>query len=194
MQIPAVIRRYTLGAYVDPHDPDIRHAAHVIHRLESPAPWNLDDTAAETTETLITRTATPLPVPAEVIAAPPESDPEPAPSAPIPSVLQDVVVLQPDSSGTLDLRTANPANPEINPFAVRDQPDGGRNELVVEIGGIIHGAVACALVNGRTLKPGDRLESLTLEFVESDSLVFRHADRLLRLPIGQPIRLLLPVS
>ncbi|MDD4932078.1 MAG: hypothetical protein PHO89_01240 [Methylacidiphilaceae bacterium] len=42
-----VVHSYFVGAFIDPSDPNVRHHAHVVDRLEQPSSWNLWPTTVE---------------------------------------------------------------------------------------------------------------------------------------------------
>lgn len=44
---PPVVHSYWIGTYVDPADPDVRHQAHVVDRLERASQWDLSATGRE---------------------------------------------------------------------------------------------------------------------------------------------------
>ena len=198
VRVPEVVKTYTLGAYVDPDDPTLRHEAHMVQRIISPAHWNLQPAPVAKAE-IPEAMSVPLPVvedrpptapavsvaPTPVVISPaipaPVPDPEPA--------------LAPSADGLIDL-TAAPAaaDAEVNPFAVRKLPPEAVREITLHLDGIVHGAAPCALVNGHPLQPGDPFESLELVRIESDAVLLRYRGQLLRLPAtGQPVRLRLPL-
>lgn len=178
--LPAVVGHYTLGAYVDPENELIRHDGHSIQRLEVPARWDLRPR-------WLAEPAVPAEEPKPEAVPVALAAPVPVRSAPAP-VVALVPALTPGADGVLDLVTP----PEVeagNPFAVRVPPPDAGHEISVQIGGIIHGTVPCALVNGRTVQAGETVGPLELVQVEPDTVLFRHAGRLLRLPVTlQPTR------
>jgi hypothetical protein len=78
----------------------------------------------------------------------------------------------------------------VNPFAVRSVRTDGTREISLLVGGLVQGSTPCVLINGNPVQPGDTLESLTLVRLELDAAVFRHDDKLIRLPVAsKPARL-----
>lgn len=127
--------------------------------------------------------AAPAPVP--VVAADPVAPP-PKPAEPEPALL-------PNADGVLDLAALRVGD-ESNPFAVRAVAPESVREITLQLDGIVHGPVSCAVVNGRTVQAGDRLESLDVVRVESGALLLRHGSELLRLPLTEkPVRVRLPL-
>lgn len=215
LRISEVVKTYTLGAYVDPEDPAVRHAAHVIHRIEGAATWNLAAVGGESAPALGRVPSPPAltqPEPVvtlEVVSAPAAAVPDPPTATPavtvadapppllppIPPVDPTPVIL-PNADGLIDLTAIDTANAadDLNPFAVRASSDSATRELVLLVSGVVGGAKPGALVNQRPVEVGERVESLTVERVETDAVVFRSGDRLLRLPVaasGVRIRLAL---
>lgn len=101
--------------------------------------------------------------------------------------------LAPNAEGVLDL-TALRAGDEANPFAVRAMPAESVREITLRVGGIVRGASPCALVNGRTVQAGDRIEALEVVRIEAAAVLLRHGTELLRLPLTEkPVRIRLPL-
>lgn len=207
-RIAGVIGRYTLGAYVDPENELIRHDAHSIQRIEVPARWDLRTGPMDTSpaakptayEPAISRVVAPV-TPPEVVApsAPslagamplaPAMASTPLPSAP-PKETEPIPAITPNADGVIDL-TALAADPDLeaNPFAVRSVRTDATREISLVLGGVLHGAVPCALINGSPVQPGETVDSLTLIRIEPDAALFRCDDRLIRLPVtAKPARL-----
>lgn len=101
--------------------------------------------------------------------------------------------LVPNAEGVLDL-TAVRAGDEANPFAVRTLPPESVREIALRVGGIVRGPSPCALINGRPVQAGDRVESLDVVRIEPAAVLLRHGAELLRLPLTEkPVRLRLPL-
>lgn len=99
----------------------------------------------------------------------------------------------PNADGILDLAALRTGD-EANPFAVRAVAADAVREFSLRIDGIVHGAVSCAVVNGRTVQAGDRLESLDVVKIERAALLLRHGAELLRVPLSEkPVRIRLPL-
>lgn len=218
IRLPETLKTYAVGAYVDPEDESVRHEAHLIHRLERAAQWNLAPTTAEDAVALpvpaspapfklsepIITPLPPAPVPAplpisnaaSIIAPPPLLPPPAAIPTPAAAALAPPAdpepALMPNADGVIDLATVEQSADadEPNPFAVRIQPPGAIRELTVRVSGVFAGARPGALVNERPIMVGDTTESLTLVRVESDAAIFRSGTRLLRLLVNtQPVRI-----
>lgn len=189
VRIPEVVRAYAVGAYIDPEDPSVRHDAHWIQRVESPARWDL---------------RSPLPLPAPVpepltvaIATEPSpvvevtvSEPQVASTLPVP--LEPALV--PNAEGVLDL-TALAINhrEEGNPFAVVPVANTAR-EVMLHLSGVIGGVHATAVLNDRLVETGDVVESLTVERIEDRSVLLRFGETKLRIPVGEAaVRVRLPL-
>jgi hypothetical protein len=203
-RIPAVVGHYTLGAYVDPDNELIRHEGHAIQRLEAESRWNLRPllAKADPTEAPELEKVDPAPVaspgpakPAEVAGVPGAARAQsetPSRGAKRLSVLPEIPALTPNADGMIDLSVV-PAD-EANPFSVRAGGPDTTRELLLGIGGLIHGATPCALINGRTVEPGEVIESLTLVRLEPDAVLFQHAGRFIRIPAtDKPVRVRLPL-
>jgi hypothetical protein len=204
-RIASVIGHYTLGAYVDTDNALIRHEAHAIQRIETPPRWDLRTVPEE-------RPAAPTPtfsgptLPTEKAppaAAEPSTPPPPtnastsiaAPSLPLPPVearrdAEPVAALTPNADGFVDLTLlASAPDSEINPFAVRSVRTDATREISFVLGGVVHGAVPCALINGSPVQAGETVDSLTLVSLEADAALFRRDDRLIRIPVAaKPVR------
>lgn len=200
VRIPETLRAYTLGAYADPDDPLIRHEGHVVHRVEGGPRWNWAPAtrlAPMKEEPLLLAESNAEAEPTEEIE-PPAARENPAPVvAPIGSAITSAPkperepALVPNADGVIDL-TAPPAagDKEVNPFAVRSLPLEAVREVTLHASGVIDGPNACAVVNGRVLQPGDPIESLAVVRIESDAVLLRHGEHLLRLPVGaKPVRI-----
>lgn len=93
----------------------------------------------------------------------------------------------PNAEGVIDLTIpAIPANPDepINPFAVRIVPAESRREIILHVGGIVAGPVACAVINERLFQAGEAVESLAIERIERDAVFLRHGSHRLKLPVS----------
>jgi hypothetical protein len=207
VRAPELVRTYTLGAYVDFDDPNVRHEGHVIHRLEGAATWNLSPTKPEPVLAAAEiRPVPPLPLPMptatlQVISSPAPVPPPiappvaPAPPPPPPAVVSPVVttpvvadsspVVVPNVDGLVDLTAiaATSNTDDANPFAVRATGPDAFREISVLVSGVMAGPTQGALVNNRPLFAGENLDSLTLVRVEADAAIFRAGDHLLRLPV-----------
>ncbi|MBL9207338.1 MAG: hypothetical protein JNN01_19820 [Opitutaceae bacterium] len=65
------LKAYPVGRYVDPHDPDVMHEAHVVYRREAGANWNLNPNAPTVVPlgpvlAVADPAKTPAPLPAEL--------------------------------------------------------------------------------------------------------------------------------
>jgi hypothetical protein len=100
--------------------------------------------------------------------------------------------ITPDATGVIDLAGPAPDTTEANPFLVR--PSGeNRRELNVHVSGIVAGSSAFALVNDRVTRPGDAVDVLTVESVESDAVLLRLGEKRVRLNVSpKPVRVYLP--
>lgn len=189
VRAPEVVKTYTIGAYVDPDDPTLRHEAHTVQRIEAAAYWDLRPLAEANpiTPTPLTKTAqasappqiSSLTVPAQVVAPPPVEltvDPEPA--------------LMPNADGVIDLTSVEtPATGEVNPFAVRAVPANPPRSIELRITGILAGAKPCAIINGQLLEPGATIEGMTLKRIEPNAVILTLGRHRLRAPISsEPIR------
>lgn len=133
--------------------------------------------------------APPLPA---VTPLPPEPAPQPRPTSPAPES-----ILTPNADNVIDLVAVivaeKPGEP-VNPFAVRTVPPEARREVTLQVGGIVAGPTACAIINDRFVQARDSIESLAVERIEPDAVLLRHSGRLLRLPIAEkPVRVRLPL-
>ncbi len=203
VRAPELVRAYTLGAYVDFDDPNVRHEGHVIHRLEGAAVWNLTPTKAEPFHAAAEiRPVAPVPLPMptatlQVVSNPAPVPPPVAPKAPLPApsivpptvtppvVVDSSPVVVPNVDGLVDLTAIDAAGKadETNPFAVRATGPDACREISVLISGVLAGPIPGAVVNNRPVFTGESIDSLTLVRVEADAAVFRAGDHLLRLPV-----------
>ena len=127
----------------------------------------------------------PAPNPASSVAGAP-----PTPTAQEPAAEP---ALMPNAEGLLDL-TAVRSGDETNPFAVRTLPPESVREVNLRVGGIVRGPSPCALINGRAVQAGDRIESLDVVRIETAAVLLRHGAELLRLPLTEkPVRIRLPL-
>ncbi len=123
--------------------------------------------------------SSPLVVSAPITAPAPEPVNEPA--------------LAPNAEGLLDL-TAIRSGDESNPFAVRTLAPESVREIALRVGGIVRGPSPCALINGRPVQAGDRIESLDVVRIEAAAVLLRHGAELLRLQLTEkPVRIRLPL-
>lgn len=122
--------------------------------------------------------------------------PEPAPRT-VATTEEEVGVLAPNAEGVIDLVAvilANTENAEANPFAVRSVPADAVREVALHVSGLVQGDSPFALVNGRTVAPGEAVESFTLVRIEPAAAVVRHGTHRLRLPVSEtPVRIRLPL-
>lgn len=186
VRVSEVVRSYTLGAYVDPDDPTLRHEAHMVHRIEAAAHWDLRPMAEENpARPTLPAQAEPAPVapappvPPPVVAAPAvelTTDPEPA--------------VMPNGDGVIDLTAVEtPATGEVNPFTVRGQPALPPREVELRVTGIVGGAKPCALINGRVVEPGGTFDGFALQRIEPTAVVLTCGRHRLRVPIAaEPTR------
>lgn len=209
-RIAPAIGHYTLGAYVDPDNDLVRHEAHAIQRVETDARWDLRPAVVEPTSVgeelpeaaeaeAHAGAGEPVPVPA--VEVPAVSAAEPAVVVPsrasVPASERAVVpilllpapakvsALMPNADGVVDLATTAE---EGNPFVVRAGALPAR-EFTVAVAGVVHGPAPCALVNGQSVEPGDRVEALAVVQVETDAVLFSWEGLLVRLPVAaKPVR------
>jgi len=168
---PERMRSYTLGAYVDPADPAVRHESHLIHRLERTSRWNLgaveDSTAVAGEREILPKMPPPMAV----------ETPLPEPRAP---VVREAA-LEPDGTGMIDL-TGRDGSAEPNPFAARTEKAAKEVSLIVS--GVIGGLRPAAIINGHTLEVGGNIDGLRLRAVESDAVLFEYGRWRLRVPVS----------
>lgn len=208
-RIPAVVGHYTLGAYVDPDNELIRHEAHAIQRLEAESRWDLRPIiplVATTPHLAVDPTAVAVAPDEPVIPDKPSEATKdqvaaqvqpsaPPQSLPARSSLPEIAAIAPNADGVIDLSVVarDPAE-EANPFAVRAPEEETSREIALAVGGLIHGATPCALINGRSVEPGETVESLKVVRLEPDAVLFQHAGRYLRVPVtDKPVRVRLPL-
>lgn len=208
-RIPAVVGHYTLGAYVDPDNELIRHEAHAIQRLEAESRWDLrpitplvalnlpqavDPDAVSVAPDEPVVPVKPSETAKEQVATQvqPAAPPRALPLAPS---LPEIPAIAPNADGVIDLSVvARDPSEEANPFAVRAAEQETSREFALAVGGLIHGAAPCALINGRSVEPGETIESLTVVRLEPDAVLFQHAGRYLRVPVAdKPVRVRLPL-
>lgn len=208
-RIPAVVGHYTLGAYVDPDNELIRHEAHAIQRLEAESRWDLrpitplvalnlpqavDPDAVSVAPDEPVVPVKPSETAKEQVATQvqPAAPPRALPLAPS---LPEIPAIAPNADGVIDLSVvARDPSEEANPFAVRAAEQETSREIALAVGGLIHGAAPCALINGRSVEPGETIESLTVVRLEPDAVLFQHAGRYLRVPVtDKPVRVRLPL-
>ena len=133
-------------------------------------------------------TIPPAPQPVAIVTvvalppAPPER-PAPATAVTIPVAAAAEPALTPNAEGVLDLTAVTDGN-EPSPFTVRSVGTEATRELSLQLAGVIGGAFPCALVNGRPIQAGDTVESLFVVRVETDAVLLRHEEQLIRLPVS----------
>jgi hypothetical protein len=127
--------------------------------------------------------------PLAVQAAATEAAQEPKPA--------EAPTLTPNADGVIDVAAALvvPKSGEtVNPFAVRAVPGEMVREVSLQVGGIVAGPAACAVINDRLVQAGDSIESLAVERIEADAVILKHGAQRLRLPIGgKTLRVRLPI-
>lgn len=208
-RIPAVVGHYTLGAYVDPDNELIRHEAHAIQRLEAESRWDLRPitplVASNLPQAVDPDAVSVAPDEPVVPVKPSETAKEqvatqvqpaaPPRALPLAPSLPEIPAIAPNADGVIDLSVvARDPSEEANPFAVRAAEQETSREIALAVGGLIHGAAPCALINGRSVEPGEIIESLTVVRLEPDAVLFQHAGRYLRVPVNdKPVRVRLPL-
>lgn len=124
--------------------------------------------------------------------------PAPSPMAPpVSPASPSEPTLTPNADNVIDLVavvvTEKPGEP-VNPFTVRTVPADAMREVTLQVGGIVAGPMACAVINDRLVQVGEFVESLAVERIEADAVLLRHSGRLLRLPVAEKsIRVRLPL-
>jgi hypothetical protein len=104
--------------------------------------------------------------------------------------------IAPNAEGVIDLVALKPGpeQGETNPFVVRTEPKEGGREITLHVSGIIMGATPCALINERLVQGGEIVESLSVERIESDAVLFRLGEHRLRVPVAEKsVRVRLPL-
>jgi hypothetical protein len=189
LRAPEVVKTYTIGAYVDPADPTLRHEAHAVQRIEAAAYWDLrpamDVTARPVTSAGVPKApAAPAPAP-EIPTV--EAGPVPAP---VELTVDPEPALMPNGDGVIDLTAADvPAAGEVNPFAVRVAPAAPPRSIELRVTGIIAGAKPGAIINGQLLEPGGAVEGLLLKHIEPGGVILTFGRHRLRVPLSsEPIR------
>jgi hypothetical protein len=126
--------------------------------------------------------------------------PEPAPVSRPPVTTSPVSAeptLTPNADNVIDLVAAivtEKSGEPVNPFTVRTVPPEAMREVSLQVGGIVAGPMACAVVNDRLVQVGEIVESLAVERIEPDAVLLRHSGKLLRLPVAEKaIRVRLPL-
>lgn len=116
------------------------------------------------------------------VSSPPTAIPVP----PLPLATEPT--LTPNAQGVIDLAAAAvaevPGEP-VNPFTVRTVAPDSAREVAIQVGGVVAGPVACAVVNDRLVQAGEAVDSFTVERIETDAVLLRHSGRLLRLPVAE---------
>lgn len=187
LRAPEVVKTYTIGAYVDPADPALRHEAHTVQRIEAAAYWDLRP-AVEA------RAHAPLPPVRHAHQLPPTVAPATVgapPPLPVELTVDPEPATMPNADGLIDLTTIDaPANEEVNPFAVRATPDKPPRTIEVRITGILAGAKPAAIINGQLLEPGATVEGLILQRIEPAAVILTLDQHRLRVPLAsEPIRI-----
>ena len=186
---PEVVKTYTIGAYVDPDDPTLRHEAHTVQRIEAAAYWDLRP---------VPEAHAPAPVPSHEEAGSPAIQP-PSPVPPVTVAAQPVPVeltidpepaLMPNADGEIDLTSVDvPASDEANPFTVRAIPASQPRSIELRVTGILAGAKPCAIINGQLLEPGATVEGLAVKRIEPSAVILTLGRHRLRVPISaEPVR------
>ena len=136
----------------------------------------------------------PIPLPPSLPAPQPPS-PVAVSTAPIP--IPQEPTLTPNADNVIDLVAvvvAEKSGEPVNPFTVRTVPPESTREVTLQVGGIVAGPIACAIVNDRLVQVGELIESLAIERIEANAVLLRHSGRLLRLPVAEkPTRVRLPL-
>lgn len=147
-------------------------------------------------DALTARLSTPSSPPPEAPkpeAAKPAAEPDPhrtitsaVAAAAIPAPIEPANFVTPNADGLVDLTAMDAAGADAaNPFAVRRPASDPGKEITLQVTGIITGRTAAALINDRLMQAGDVVETLTVERIETDAVVLRHQNHLLRLPIAE---------
>jgi len=187
VRVPEVVKTYTLGAYVDPDDPTLRHEAHQVQRIVSSARWNLapatnikPPSLGRSPEAVSLKADQPVTPPLVVAATPtaqsatitePSPDQEPA--------------LAPNADGLIDLTAAVGLDgAEVNPFSVRKLPAEAVREITLLVAGIVSGAKPCAVINEKLVEPGAVIEGFTVARIEPTAVLLQWGEHRLRLPLS----------
>jgi hypothetical protein len=121
------------------------------------------------------------------MAAATQALPAPSPSVPL-TPARPATWLAPNAEGVIDLVAAShrdqPGEP-VNPFAVRTIPEGATREVTMVVNAVVAGPTPCAVVNDRLLRPGESAESLVIERIDGDAVIFRAEGQELRLPVSE---------
>ncbi len=128
----------------------------------------------------------------------PTPEPAPMPRPPVAtSPISAEPTLTPNADNVIDLVAAivtEKSGEPVNPFTVRTVPPEAMREVSLQVGGIVAGPMACAVVNDRLVQVGEIVESLAVERIEPDAVLLRHSGKLLRLPVAEKaIRVRLPL-
>jgi hypothetical protein len=102
-------------------------------------------------------------------------------------------ILQPDSSGIIDLTLLGKKSVDdaSNPFVVAPIPTAVR-EVLVSVQGVLPGPNPSAIVNDRPVEIAESVDSLRLARVDADAVIFACGEHQLRIPLGRPVRVRLP--
>jgi len=189
VRAPEVVKTYTIGAYVDPNDPTLRHEAHTVQRIEAAAYWDLRPlAAADATPSVMPETVQP-----RSVASPPAARTTAAAALPAPELTIDPEpALMPNGDGLIDLASAGrPATEEVNPFAVRSTPSVPPRTVELRVTGILSGVKPCAIINGQLLEPGGTVEGMVLRHIEPGGVILTLGRHRLRVPLSAgPVRIL----
>jgi hypothetical protein len=136
--------------------------------------------------------------PSAVSTVTPAPEPAPVPRLSVrPLPVSAEPTLTPNADNVIDLVAAivtEKSGEPVNPFTVRTVPREAMREVSLQVGGIVAGPMACAVVNDRLVQVGEFVESLAVERIEPDAVLLRHSGRLLRLPVAEKaIRVRLPL-
>ena len=167
-------------------------ARQAVTPISAPPPANVAPLPPQSS--LLSPEPTPLPRPASVPAPlPPPPVPVSAPPIPLPQE----PTLTPNADNVIDLVAvvvADKSGEPVNPFTVRTVPPEAMREVTLQVGGIVAGPIACAIVNDRLVQVGELIESLAIERIEANAVLLRHSGRLLRIPVAEkPTRVRLPL-
>lgn len=189
LRAPEVVKTYTIGAYVDPADPALRHEAHAVQRIEAAAYWDLRpamDVAARPVTLAGVPKAPEAPAPSPVIPAV-AAGPTPVP---IELTVDPEPALMPNGDGVIDLTAVDaPAAGEVNPFAVRAAPAAPPRSIELRVTGIMAGAKPGAIINGQLIEPSGTMDGFVLRHIEPGGIILTFGRHRLRVPLSsEPIR------
>lgn len=127
---------------------------------------------------------------------PPQEARPAQPTAKVTPVVEVEPAIAPNAEGVIDLLALKLGSEqgETNPFMVRSEPKEGGREITLLVSGIIMGTTPCALINERRVQGGEVVESLSVERIESDGVIFRFGEHRLRVPVAEKsVRVRLPI-